>query len=110
MKLPPGMYELRQIREGLLCRLLSSLYSLKQLGRLWNQNVIAFYKTIGFKQLNADASILIWQIKNEVSIVSVYVNDFLLASNIMTTLEALKGLLRKEYKMKDLREIKTIIG
>ncbi len=29
MKLPPGMHELRQIRKGLLCRLLRSLYGLK---------------------------------------------------------------------------------
>lgn len=28
MKLPPGMHELRQVREGLLCRFLRSLYSL----------------------------------------------------------------------------------
>ena len=49
MKLPPGMHNLRQIREGLLCRLLRSLYGLKQSGRLWNQNVVAFYKCIGFK-------------------------------------------------------------
>ena len=34
IKLPPGMHDLRQIREGLLCRLLRSLYRLKQSGRL----------------------------------------------------------------------------
>ncbi len=110
MKLPPGMHELRKIRKRLLCRLLRSLYGLKQSGRLWNQNVIAFYKSIGFKQLKGDPSILIRQTRNEVSIVSVYVDYFLLASNAMTTLEALKKLLGKEYEMKDLGEVKTIIG
>lgn len=39
-----------------------------------------------------------------------YVDDFLLASNTMATLEALKELLAKEYEMKDLGEVKTIIG
>ena len=34
MKLLPGMHNLHQIREGLLCRLLRSLYGLKQSGRL----------------------------------------------------------------------------
>ena len=43
MKLPPGMHHLRQIRKGLLCRLLKSLYGLKQSGRLWNQNFIFFF-------------------------------------------------------------------
>ena len=34
MKLPPGIHNLCQIREGLLCRLLRSLYGLRQSGRL----------------------------------------------------------------------------
>lgn len=33
-KQPSGMHQLRQIREGLLCRLLKSLYGLKQSGLL----------------------------------------------------------------------------
>ncbi len=34
MKLPPEMHYLCQIQEGLLCKLLRSLYDLRQLGRL----------------------------------------------------------------------------
>ena len=71
MRLPPGMHQFRQIREGLLCRLLRSLYGLKQSGRLWNQNVVAFFKSIGFTQLNGDLSILVRQSSEEISIVSV---------------------------------------
>ncbi len=110
MKLPPGIRNLRQIREGLFCRLLRSLYSLKQSGRLWNQNVIVFYKSIGCIQLNGDPSILVRQSRDEISIVSVYVDDFLLASNIMVALKVLKASLAKKYNIKDLREVKTISG
>ena len=110
MKLPPGIRDLRQVREGLTCRLLRSLYGLKQSGRLWNQNVIAFYKSIGFIQLNGDPSILIRRVDDEISIVSVYVDDFLLASNTMATLNALKASLAREYDTKDLGEVETIIG
>ena len=110
MKLLPGIHDLRQIREGLLCRLLRSLYGLKQSGRLWNQNVIAFYKRIGFRQLNEDPSILICCSEGEISIVSVYVDNFLLASSTMKTLNALKQSLAREYDTKDLGEVKTIIG
>lgn len=39
-----------------------------------------------------------------------YVDNFLLASNTMDTLQALKNKLGKKYKMKDLGEVKTIIG
>ncbi len=110
MKLPLGMHHLRQIWKNLLCRLLRNLYGLKQSGRLWNPNVIAFYKSIGFTQLNDDLSILIRHLEVETSIVSVYVDDFLLASNTMAIFETLKKSLSKEYDTKDLREVKTIIG
>lgn len=39
-----------------------------------------------------------------------YVNDFLLASNIIVTLKALKVSFAKEYNIKDFGEIKIIIG
>lgn len=43
------MQKLYQIQGKLLCRLLNNLYRPKQLEKLWNQNIIAFYKDIGFK-------------------------------------------------------------
>ncbi len=110
MKLPPEMHYLRQIRKGLFCRLLKSLYGLKQSGKLWNQDVIVFYKSIGFTQLNSDPNILIRHLEVETSIVSMYVDDFLLASNTMAILETLKKSLSKEYDTKGLRKVKTIIG
>ena len=107
MKPPPGI---ERMRKGLYCRLLRSLYGLRQSGRLWNQNVIAFYKRIGFRPLNADPSILILQTGSEIIVVSIYVDDFLLAANSMQALDNLKENLSKEYDMKDLGEVKTIIG
>ncbi len=46
MKLSPGMHLFCQVRERLLCRLLKSFYGLRQSGQLWNQNVIAFFKSL----------------------------------------------------------------
>lgn len=86
--------------------------NLKQFGKLWNWNIITFYKSIGFIQLNDDPSILIQKSKDgtKISIVSVYVDDFLLASNTMASFGALKQQLLKEYDIKDLGEVKIIIG
>lgn len=109
MELPPGMHDFCQIQKELLYGLLRSLYGLKQSKRLWNQNVIAFYKHIGFSQLNNDSSILICYLKGEISIVSIYFEDFLLASNKMGTLNALKQSLVREYNTKNLEEVKIII-
>ncbi len=82
IKLPPGIRDLRSVRKGLVCRLLRSIYSLKQSGRLWNQKVITFLKTLGFNLLNTNPSILVsTRDGGEILMISVYVDDFLLVSN-----------------------------
>lgn len=86
------------------------MYDLKQLRKLLNQNVIIFYKSICFRQLNEDSSSLIWQTKKEISIVNVYIDNFLLASNTMRAFKILKKLLVREYKMKDFGEVRIIIS
>ncbi len=87
MKLPLGMRDSRSVRAGLVCRLLGSIYGLKQSGRLLNQKVIGFLQTLGFKPLNADSSILISNRDEAILMISVYVDDFLLASNNPQTLQ-----------------------
>lgn len=107
MKPSPGIEKMRQ---DLYCRLLKSLYNLKQSGHFWNQNVIAFYKKLGFQLLNIDPSILIFQTRDKITIVSIYVNNFSLALNNITALKKLKIELVKKYKVKNLDKVKIIIG
>lgn len=59
--------------------------------------------------MNGDPSILIRRVEDEISIVSVYVDDFLLASNTMAILKVLKVSLVKEYNTKNLEKVITII-
>lgn len=80
------------------------------MGQLWIQNVIAFFKGLGFVELNGDPSILMRQSKEEITLVSVYVDDFLLASNNADKLETTKRELGKEYNIKDLGEVEAISG
>ncbi len=111
MKLPPRMRDLRSVRKGLVCRLLKSIYGLKQSGRLWNQKVITFLKTLGFNPLNVDPSILVsTRDGGEILMISVYIDDFLLASNNSKPLQWLKIAITKKYNVKDLGEVRTIIG
>ena len=107
MKIPPEMESFRSIRAGLIAQLLRSIYSLRQSGRLWNQKVIAFFTSLGFKALNADPSILTRQNEEEgIIMVSVYVNNFLLASKHWKPLDQIKRKLKKEYNVKELGEVK----
>lgn len=111
LKLPSDMHKFcYSIQKSLLYRLLQSLYRLKQSGQLWNKNVIAFYKSIDFRQLNSDPSIFIRQTEKETSAVNMYIDDFLLASNTIDVLQVLKNKLGTKYKIKNLSKAKTIIG
>lgn len=76
----------------------------------FNQNLILSYKRIGFVQLNKDPSIFIKYLENKTNIMSVYIDNFLLASDKMNIFEVLKKSLSKEYNIKNLKEVKTIIG
>lgn len=101
MKLPPGMEAFRSIRAGLVVRLLRSICGLRQSGRLWNQKVIAFFKSLGFRALNADPCILVRQTEEEGTIlVGVYVDDFLLAAKQREPLDWIKKSLKEEYNVK----------
>lgn len=49
-------------------------------------------------------------LKDETSIVSIYIDDFLLASNTMIIFKGLKIFFLKKYNIKDFKNVKTIIG
>ena len=60
--------------------------------------------------MNANSSILtLGKFGEEIIMISIYVDDFLLASNSSKALAWLKNAISNEYNIKDLGEVKTII-
>lgn len=114
MKLPSGFetFKAVQIKNRLVCRLFRNIYRLRQLGRPWNEKPIVFLKSLSFFALNLDISILIYYGKNSenITIISVYIDNFLLASKYQTSTNWIKSNLKEEYNMKNFGNIKTIIG
>ena len=96
-------------REQLVCKILKSLYGLKQVERLWNKTIIKFFRKIGFASTNADVCILTIKWKGELIIVGMYVDDLVLGSRSLNALEWLKDQLINKFNMKDLGEVKTIM-
>ena len=75
--------ELKSGRIGLVCRILQSLYGLKQAGRLWNKKIVKFFLDLGFVDTNGDPCILLYRdLTNDIIImVGIYVDDIVIASN-----------------------------
>ena len=69
-------------REDLVCKILKSLYGLKQAGQLRNKTIINFFRRIGFTSTNIDTCILIIQWKEEPITVGVYVDDLALGQGV----------------------------
>ena len=107
MKIPQGCLA---CQEGLVCKKLKSLYGFKQVRRLWNKTIAKFFQTIGFAPTNADACILTIHWEGKLIILGVYEDDFVFGSRSFKELEWLKDQLIKEFNMKDLGEVKTVIG
>lgn len=106
MKLPLKIYKLYEIYEELKCRLLKSLYGLKQLRQLWNQNNIAFFTSFDIIQINRYPNIFIHYVLNKkTTIMSIYIDNFFLASNCSSILDILMEVVSQKCSIKDLAEV-----
>ena len=101
MRIPEGA-DVRQGHTEFVWRIVKSLYGLKQSARLWNKKLVAFWKDQGYKPMLADGSIMIASYKLGFIIVSIYVDDLLIAATSLDLVKKAKAVLCKEFNMKDL--------
>ena len=93
-----------------VCKLLRSIYGLKQASRSWNLCFDETIKTYGFEQ-NVDEPCVYKYIKeNKVVFLVLYVDDILLIGNDVETLSNAKKWLAEQFQMKDLGEASYILG
>ena len=100
MSQPKGFIEKGQ--EQKVCRLLKSIYGLKQASRSWN---IRFYETIksfGFHQSIDEACVYKLRREKYVVFLVIYVDDTLLMGDNVKLLTEVKNWLATQFKMKDL--------
>jgi hypothetical protein len=103
---PPGM----DISEGYCLKLLKSLYGLKQAPRNWNKNIVEQVKSLGFKQCILDNCMFVKHIGAEIYLISLYVDDILVAGSNLTEVERIKKQFTERYEMKDLGELNYYLG
>ncbi len=108
---PPKGYKMPKGKENWVWELLKCLYGLKQASRMWRSVFHDFLvDELGFKQIHVETCMYIKITKGSISIIVVYVDDFILGStNSETYLEIEKGLINK-FNVKKLKLLDRFLG
>ena len=94
-----------------VCKLLKSLYSLKQAAHLWNQLLSKTLKKHGFKQLLTDTSCFVRIDEDGTSIImAVFVDDLLIAARTPELIKQTIQNLKQHFQVKELGPAKWILG
>ena len=97
-------------KEGnMVCKLKKSLYGLKQAPRCWNITLDQHLKEMGLIQSKADPCIYTSK-EGELTILAVYVDDIIIATETTERLNFLKTCLADKFGVKDLGEIHSFLG
>lgn len=70
-----------------VCKLLKSLYGLKQASKKWYENLSGFLIVQGYKQSSSDHSLLTLHTESSLTALLVYVNDVILVGNSMSEID-----------------------
>ena len=97
-------------QEHKVCKLKRSIYDLKQSSRQWYLRFRLAVLLNGFTMIEEDHRVYIKRSKGSCIILSLYVDDILLAGNDMEMIITTKGWLSSNFEMKDMGEVDYILG
>jgi Reverse transcriptase (RNA-dependent DNA polymerase) len=89
-----------------VCKLNRALYGLKQAPRVWYNTLSKYLQELGFKPLDADASVF----HKKGVIITIYVDDLLITGKDRKEIDALKKALNHRFKMSDLGLVNFYLG
>jgi transposase InsO family protein len=109
MEQPEGFH---QGSSDMVCKLIKSIYGLKQASRNWNQEIDSFMKTINYTPLISDPCVYIKHTQNGFILLSLYVDDTIMAYNKQDKRiwERDKEAIASHYAIKDLGECEWILN
>ncbi len=93
-----------------VCKLLKSLYGLKQSPRQWYFKMHKFLIKIGFTSSSNDPCLYIRHLSSGIVLTALYVDDLLIAGSSSTEVQSIKDKLSHGFEMKNMGEAKVILG
>ncbi|KAH9767601.1 hypothetical protein KPL71_011332 [Citrus sinensis] len=93
-----------------VCKLVKSLYGLKESPKQWHEKFYSVILSHGFKHNNADKCIYFKFTNDFDVIICLYVDDLLIFGTNMQGVDDTKKYLTSQFKMKDLGKVDTILG
>ena len=109
MELPEGFFHHERSQNRVL-KLKKALYGLKQSGRIWNNLLDSYLKSLGFVQCELDYCLYQKEHMGNVIMVLVYVDDILAFGSNETTLDKFRNDMKTRFKMKDMGKPKYVLG
>jgi hypothetical protein len=107
MTIPPGVHT---SKPNQACKLVKSLYGLKQASRQWNAKLTQFFLTLNFTQASSDHSLFTRQTSTSFLVLLVYVDDVIIAGNSLEEITTIKSALHHSFQIKDLGQLKYFLG
>lgn len=83
-----------------VCKLVKSLYGLKQASRAWNEKFTNFIEIFGFKASDADPCVFVCNKDGETIILAIYVDDGLMAATNEKCFKPIIEHLEKQFEVK----------
>ena len=93
-----------------VCRLLKSLYGLKQAGRVWNKTLHSALSSMGFQRVQSDNGLYIYLRDGVRIFMPVFVDDITLAGSDASKIDSIVKELSSHFKLRDLGPTTQLLG
>lgn len=109
MEQPEGFLDSKH--PGYVCKLQKSIYGLKQASRQWHEKIDKLLiEQMGFTTSPQDPCLYVRRDSGSIVIITLYVDDLLIASNSRRRIYSIKVQLSSRFKMKDCGRAKICLG
>ena len=76
----------------------------------WHERIAEYLVHVGFCKAHADHSLYVCESDTGIVVITIYVDDLIIVGNSAMEIDCVKSLLKQEFEMKDLGELRYFLG